>query len=42
VKLSSRILIIDDEKPIVDILKYNLEKMAIVQLKRMTGRKVLN
>jgi two-component system, OmpR family, response regulator VicR len=41
VKLSSRILIIDDEKPIVEILKYNLEKNGYSTIEAYDGEEGL-
>lgn len=40
-KLSSRILIIDDEKPIVEILKYNLEKNGYSTIEAYDGEEGL-
>ncbi|MDI3477005.1 MAG: two-component system, OmpR family, response regulator VicR [Thermoanaerobacterium sp.] len=39
--MSSRILIIDDEKPIVDILKYNLEKNGYSTIEAYDGEEGL-
>jgi len=39
--LSSRILIIDDEKPIVEILKYNLEKNGYSTIEAYDGEEGL-